>query len=159
MSVALDRSYRELRDALWRETGGRCWYCGEDSLRRTIDHVIPRGTCGFDSEAESNLVPACGPCNGSKGTSTIEQFREAMQLRVAGWPYFSGYQLAWLRTQSWVKWPEPYVFFFERAGLVRGNRASIPSDHPSDLLPTSELSGRSEASDHFPTSDGGGPSG
>ena len=50
-----------------RDGGARCRYCGVRlKLRRlTIDHVVPRSRGG--SNALTNLVLACGPCNLAKG--------------------------------------------------------------------------------------------
>lgn len=63
----IDYSYTE-----WRETviffGGTCCYCGR-SLRRgetlTRDHLVAWSDGGITEQ--SNIVPACGSCNSSKG--------------------------------------------------------------------------------------------
>ena len=46
------------------EFGGRCAYC-ERETELTRDHVIPLIAGG--SHAIENIVPACLPCNSSKG--------------------------------------------------------------------------------------------
>lgn len=46
--------------------GYRCAYCGADDLRLEREHRVPRAKGGSDDE--SNIVPACGPCNRRKGT-------------------------------------------------------------------------------------------
>ena len=45
---------------------GECVYCFGPATEH--DHVIPRGRPGWDDP--DNLVPACGPCNNSKGPRT-----------------------------------------------------------------------------------------
>jgi hypothetical protein len=64
----------------------RCWYCGTHIAKRgqpfegsmnvrkaTIDHKIPR--CKGGSDTPGNLVWACGTCNSTKGTKTLEEYR------------------------------------------------------------------------------------
>lgn len=43
---------------------GECVYCGERG-RMTRDHFVPLSAGGADNA--SNIVPACEPCNQSKG--------------------------------------------------------------------------------------------
>ncbi len=52
----------------------RCVYCGCHT-KLTADHVIPLSRGG--SNYISNIVPACRPCNASKGTRTAEEFLAA----------------------------------------------------------------------------------
>ncbi len=47
-----------------------CWMCGGDA--GTIDHVIPFSAGG--AHCLSNLRPACGPCNFSKGPKPWRDF-------------------------------------------------------------------------------------
>ena len=49
---------------------GPCVYCGGTAT--TIDHVRPLSRGG--AEHEDNLVPACGPCNFSKGTRLLGEW-------------------------------------------------------------------------------------
>lgn len=52
-----------------------CAYCREpfnETRRRTIDHVVPLAKGG--TNAEHNLVAACGSCNSKKNTRTGEEF-------------------------------------------------------------------------------------
>ncbi len=53
---------------IWRQTEGRCVYCGlfVPENGRTDDHVVPKSNGGH--RIVSNLVPACQPCNGRRGT-------------------------------------------------------------------------------------------
>lgn len=53
--------YRAARAAF---RGLPCHYCGAPKAG-TVDHVIPVSRGGTNDA--SNLVPACGPCNYSKG--------------------------------------------------------------------------------------------
>ncbi len=50
---------------------GPCVYCG--AAATTVDHVRPLVQGGW--EHESNLVPACGPCNFSKGPKLLTEWR------------------------------------------------------------------------------------
>jgi 5-methylcytosine-specific restriction endonuclease McrA len=52
-----------------------CQYCGQvfASQALTFDHVIPRARGG--TTCWSNVVAACGPCNGRKGDKTAMQPR------------------------------------------------------------------------------------
>lgn len=58
--------------AEWRELveryGGRCAYCGEQPERLHIEHRVPISRGGANSA--ENIVPACEPCNSSKGAKT-----------------------------------------------------------------------------------------
>lgn len=49
----------------------RCAYCGTQRRRLVIDHVVPQSRGGTD--ALSNLVFACQPCNIAKGDRTPEE--------------------------------------------------------------------------------------
>lgn len=45
--------------------GHRCAYCGRGDLPLEQDHVVPLSRGG--RHIASNIVPACKPCNASKG--------------------------------------------------------------------------------------------
>jgi 5-methylcytosine-specific restriction endonuclease McrA len=60
-----NRFRREIIEA-WES---RCAYCGIQPEKITLDHIIAR-TNGGETK-RSNLIPACAPCNGSKGHSDI----------------------------------------------------------------------------------------
>lgn len=53
--------------ARWRH---RCAYCG--AVATHLDHVEPLSKGGAD--VESNIVPACAPCNLSKGAKTLAEW-------------------------------------------------------------------------------------
>lgn len=46
-----------------------CAYCGLRTKDLTIDHVIPRSQEGTNEP--NNLLPACKPCNESKGSKSL----------------------------------------------------------------------------------------
>lgn len=66
-----------------------CWYCGDwltQSNLATLDHQHPRSRGGSDSPR--NTVLACRSCNSSKGTKTVEEYREyvgGLDRRVVFW--------------------------------------------------------------------------
>lgn len=53
--------------ARWNLYGGRCWLCFKPASQ--WDHVIP--LAGGGTNWPSNLRPACGPCNQSKGAKRV----------------------------------------------------------------------------------------
>jgi 5-methylcytosine-specific restriction endonuclease McrA len=55
--------------ARWKHT---CAYCG--GVATHLDHVEPLSKGGTDTEA--NIVPACAPCNLSKGAKTLAEWAE-----------------------------------------------------------------------------------
>jgi len=69
-------------DAEWlkrlAEFDGCCAYCGKKVKPMARDHDIPLARGG--SNYINNILPACGPCNSSKGTLTAGEFRR----RLAG---------------------------------------------------------------------------
>jgi 5-methylcytosine-specific restriction endonuclease McrA len=54
-------------EALFASYSGLCVYC--DRRATTVDHVVPLAAGG--SNDISNLVPACGSCNSSKGDTPL----------------------------------------------------------------------------------------
>jgi 5-methylcytosine-specific restriction endonuclease McrA len=56
--------------ARWKHT---CAYCG--GVATHLDHVEPLSKGGTDTEA--NIVPACAPCNLSKGAKTLAEWAES----------------------------------------------------------------------------------
>jgi 5-methylcytosine-specific restriction endonuclease McrA len=84
----LQRSYRHARAGRMRGAGhltsdvvhrvlakNFCAYCREpfnETRKKTIDHVVPLSKGG--TNAEHNLVAACGSCNSKKNARTGEEF-------------------------------------------------------------------------------------
>lgn len=58
--------------------GHRCAYCGKQSERLTMDHIVPVSKGG--NHALSNLVPACPHCNSTKNARTPDE--AGMQIVV-----------------------------------------------------------------------------
>jgi len=58
----------------------RCAYCGRKGDGLTPDHVTPLSRGG--DNALGNIVPACGPCNLSKGARTPEEAGMSFAVRV-----------------------------------------------------------------------------
>lgn len=52
-----------------------CAYCGAAGVSLELDHVLPISRGG--SNHSLNLVPACKPCNCSKGAQTISEWRRS----------------------------------------------------------------------------------
>jgi 5-methylcytosine-specific restriction endonuclease McrA len=62
---------------IFRRDNFTCQYCGRQTPRLTVDHVIPRYRGGLHSW--TNLVAACPTCNRRKGGRTLAEAR--MRLR------------------------------------------------------------------------------
>lgn len=111
-------SRREVKEAVWNKTGGRCWYCGSaiNPFSRygfTSDHLIPISLGGEDSI--DNLVPCCKKCNSSKGIKSLEEFRATMAK--PGEVRFSHEQVEFLKSIGTELPKNDYRFYFEEAGL------------------------------------------
>lgn len=88
--------WREKKESVLVKYGSRCAYCGCELTMDTlqIDHIIPKNDfldylkarqlreAGIKRDDISNLNPACTPCNNSKGTCTIENFRDRLEYVV-----------------------------------------------------------------------------
>jgi 5-methylcytosine-specific restriction endonuclease McrA len=71
-----------------------CQYCGRQTHRLTMDHIVPRYRGGCYSW--QNLVSACPGCNRRKGGKTLEQarmqlMREPYEPRPTGKYLFQAY--------------------------------------------------------------------
>ena len=50
-----------------------CTYCGATDVILEMDHIIPKSKGGDNSP--ENLTPACRPCNASKGSLSLAEWR------------------------------------------------------------------------------------
>lgn len=90
------RVSRTKKNRLIRDSDGRCWYCGRetvpqrmdewgrcviDGLTAAIDHVTPRSKGGGNED--SNLVFCCFSCNSQKASMSLEEYRLNI-LRMRG---------------------------------------------------------------------------
>jgi hypothetical protein len=59
-----------------------CWFCGIEMVfskkdhpnQRTVDHVTPESSGG------DKFVDACKRCNNLKGSSSVQEFREFLEI-------------------------------------------------------------------------------
>lgn len=80
------------REALRQKFGGKCGYCGEHLTKMHADHIEPvirivndpwgkplppseRRMINPERNVVGNMMPACGPCNISKGGYKLEEWR------------------------------------------------------------------------------------
>ena len=70
------------RRALFARDRWRCQYCGTDSGKLTLDHVVPRSRGG--ESVWENVVTSCAPCNLRKGDRTLDEV--GMRLHTAPRP-------------------------------------------------------------------------
>ena len=72
----------EVREYLLEKWQRKCAYCGTDQVTRfEIDHFMPRSRGG--SDAVSNLVLSCRPCNQAKGVQSAAIFLVNDPVRLA----------------------------------------------------------------------------
>lgn len=64
----------ELREFVFRRDNFQCVYCDAKGGRLECDHITPVSR-GGDHEPD-NLVTACFSCNRSKGSKTLEEWRQ-----------------------------------------------------------------------------------
>jgi hypothetical protein len=60
------------REAIARD-GRTCRYCGGEAKPACVDHILPLVRGG--RSVPENLCVACKPCNSSKGTQTVDEWR------------------------------------------------------------------------------------
>lgn len=73
MDVSLNE-WTELRSLVFARDAYTCQYCGQQGGKLECDHVIPVNRGG--KSILENLVTACFSCNRSKGTKTLEEWRQ-----------------------------------------------------------------------------------
>jgi len=110
--------------------GNRCTYCGCDLLKKWhVDHFLPLrrnqtwndtekrfrndGTCMHpERDVFKNKVPACIPCNISKGSLSIEDFREKLAGHVKALKEYSSFKAA-IQYNQIKETESPVIFYFE----------------------------------------------
>ncbi|MBM2596507.1 HNH endonuclease [Pseudomonas sp. BDPW] len=114
----------ELRDKF----GGRCAYCGVDLPEQWhADHyeAVQRGVSSYvtgrdalhpENHRMENMMPSCPPCNISKGSMSLEVWREWLAGHVNSLnAYHPIYRLA--KAYGLIQETgEPVVFYFEKFG-------------------------------------------
>lgn len=65
----------ELVSYIASRDNGTCHHCGVKVEKGEIDHLFPWSRGGTDDP--SNLVLSCRPCNRSKGSKTVEEWKAA----------------------------------------------------------------------------------
>ena len=94
---------KSIRDAIWKKTNGRCFYCGipfvadrprsgvrdwllpQNIQGMGIDHKLPQRRGGTDDI--ENLTPCCSACNSQKSRATIDEFRLRIGLQGGVMPH------------------------------------------------------------------------
>nr|WP_296255549.1 MULTISPECIES: HNH endonuclease [unclassified Pseudomonas] len=126
--------------------GGRCAYCGielgarwhadhlEPVTRELISKQNPNGTWRLDSgkplkpenDHIGNMMPACVPCNISKGGQSLEGWRLWIARHVNS---LNLYQPTYRLAKAYgliVETAEPVVFYFEKVTNDQHSRTSDP---------------------------------
>ena len=70
------RSTPYSRSEVFARWHGACVYCGAPAQH--LDHVLPLARGGDD--IEDNVVPACAPCNLSKGAKLLSEWRPGFEI-------------------------------------------------------------------------------
>lgn len=84
------------RAAVFKKTGGHCWYCGCELPARGwhADHIEPlvrvNDIAGKptgivqhpERHCDENLAPCCANCNRHKATMSVEQFRKEIAAQT-----------------------------------------------------------------------------
>ncbi|HVD11113.1 MAG TPA: HNH endonuclease [Gaiellaceae bacterium] len=65
------------RRALFARDRWQCQYCGSESGKLTLDHVVPRSRGG--ESIWENVVASCAPCNLRKGNRTPDEVQMRLQ--------------------------------------------------------------------------------
>lgn len=78
MSYQMNRfRNQKARTNLFMEDGNSCAYCLVDfntlpARLQTVDHILPRSNGG--TNALTNMIAACHPCNSRRGDTPIHKF-------------------------------------------------------------------------------------
>ena len=125
------KNTKHQRAALKNKYGGRCAYCGNILDKMQADHLEPvirltvdaggrplpsseRKMLRPDRNKLSNMMPACPPCNNSKGGYNLEQWRDLIsrsgEIVARQKPIFkAGVRMGVITVSC-----EPVVFYFEK---------------------------------------------
>jgi 5-methylcytosine-specific restriction endonuclease McrA len=125
------------REALRSRFDGRCGYCGEVLVKMQADHIKPVTRLTMDAEGRplpsserrmmnpennvmSNMMPACPPCNNTKGGYSLEGWRDLIQrsaeIVAREKPIFrAGVRMGVISVSA-----TPVVFYFERNTPTEG---------------------------------------
>lgn len=105
------------RHSVWEKTDGECWYCGSEINPFTfhIDHVVPVAKGG--THHLDNLVPACRPCNMTKGSRDLDYLRHKLHWKAEGVTPFTDDQIEYLAEMFGIVLDSSgYQFWFEMMG-------------------------------------------
>ncbi|ABL71798.1 HNH endonuclease [Paracoccus denitrificans] len=127
------------KEALRAKFGGRCAYCGQMMDKMHADHVqpvirittdpwgnrLPASECRMvkaDRNTVDNMMPACGPCNISKGGHTLEGWRDLLARSAEIVAREKSIFRAGVRFGLISVTEKPVVFYFEE--VARGALSS-----------------------------------
>lgn len=110
--IRLDRMVRRpypqvklSKQEVFRRDDYTCQYCGKQTAKLTLDHVIPRHLGG--THTWENLVAACPPCNHRKGGRMVEQANMKL-LKDPKAPTATAHYIFGRYLKSYSEW-EPFV--------------------------------------------------
>lgn len=78
----------KVREKVFNKYSGKCAYCGDPLKKRfTIDHIIPkrRGDPKHKNKGTDELTnynPCCFSCNSSKGTFSLDEWRDRIKYKL-----------------------------------------------------------------------------
>lgn len=115
------------RDDIFKKTGGKCSYCGEDltNKRWHVDHMIPvRRNISNNSKMDypeldcfENKFPACASCNIAKHTLSVESFRDEVSKTIRRLQRDNSNYRKAVRFGMVVENTDKIVFYFEKLGI------------------------------------------
>jgi len=125
------------KEALRAKFGGRCAYCGQMMDRMHADHVrpvirittdpwgnrLPASECRMargERNTVDNMMPACGPCNISKGGHTLEGWRDLLERSAEIVAREKSIFRAGVRFGLISVTKKPVVFYFEEVARRTG---------------------------------------
>ena len=92
---------RLTRVEVFRRDGYTCQYCGQQTPRLTVDHVIPRRRNG--GHVWENVVSACHTCNGRKAGRTPQEAGMVL-IRQPRAPRMTGYYVPYEYIERHTEW-------------------------------------------------------